>query len=130
MVPDIRDITADHSPTPIHTVTEAAASERTPHAILTATTAVHATLQLMDAPVNSYVTIPIGIVVPHPALAISPAGTTHTTPWTGASLAPSSSCHAAQESQPWKVKQSPRPSTPHGQKLSPLRFPFRLCIRC
>ena len=33
MVPDIGDITANHSPTPVHTVTEAAALGGTPHAL-------------------------------------------------------------------------------------------------
>ena len=42
MIPDIGDITEDHSPTPVHTVTEAAASEGTPCTLLPTTTAVHA----------------------------------------------------------------------------------------
>ena len=51
MVPDIGDITADHSPTPIYTMTEAEALEGTPHTLLPATTAAYIVLQLMNAPV-------------------------------------------------------------------------------
>ena len=44
MFPDKGDITADHSLTSIHTMTEAAALEGTHHTILPATTEAHATL--------------------------------------------------------------------------------------
>ena len=81
MVPDIGDITVDHSPTPIHTVTEAATLEGTPHAHLLATIAAHAALPLMDAPT----VITTVIVTPHPILTTSPTGTT---PQTKATLAP------------------------------------------
>ena len=78
MVPDLGDITADHSPTPINTMTEATTLEGTPYSLLPSITAAHATLQPKDAPTM----ITTGIVTSHPALVISPAGTTHTTPWT------------------------------------------------
>ena len=71
MVPHIGDITADHSPTPIHTVTETVILEGTLYTLLPATTAACATLQLIDAPVTS-----CNIVTPHPMLATSPAGAT------------------------------------------------------
>ena len=83
MVWDIEDVTADHSPTPIHTTTELAVSEGTPCALLPATTADHTALQLMDAPITPHV-----IVAPHPTLTTSPACTTHATSWTRASLTP------------------------------------------
>ena len=82
MVLDIGDITADHWSAPIYTATEASALEETPHALLPATTAAHATLQLMDAPITHHTVIPTGIVIPHPILTISSTGTTHATPWT------------------------------------------------
>ena len=46
MVPYIGDITADHSPIPIHTMTEAAALEGTPCTLLSVTAAANATLHL------------------------------------------------------------------------------------
>ena len=79
MVPDIGDITADHSPSPVHPVTKAAALEGTPHTLLPATAAAHTTLQSMDPLVTLHAMIMTGTVTPHPALAISPTGTTHTT---------------------------------------------------
>ena len=66
MVTDIGDVIADHSPSHVHTMTEVAVLEETLHALLPATAA--------------------ALVTPHPALTISPTGTTHTTPWTGAGL--------------------------------------------
>ena len=44
----------------------------------------------MDTPITTCSMITIGIVTPHHTLTISPAGATHTTPLTGASLAPAS----------------------------------------
>ena len=84
MIPDIGDITADHSPTPIYDVTEAATSEGTPHALLIAITAAPTALQLMDVPIM----ITTGIVAPHPALTISVAGDTYTTPQTRTAVTP------------------------------------------
>ena len=86
IVPDIGDITTDDSYTPVYTVTEAAALEDMPHALLPATTAAPATLQLMDAPITSHTMIPTGIVTPDPTLTISPTVANHATPWTGAGL--------------------------------------------
>ena len=88
MVPDIRDITADHSPSPIHTMTEAAALEGTPHTLFLATAAAHVGLQLMDVPVTSHIVVPTGKVALHPKLTISPTGTA---PCTGAILTPATS---------------------------------------
>ena len=76
MVPDIHDITAYHSSTPINTVTEAAALEGTPHTLLPATAAAHATLQPMDSPITPHTVRPTCIVTPIPTLIISPTGTT------------------------------------------------------
>ena len=61
-------------------MTEAAALEGTPHALLLATTAAQATLQVMDVPITPHTMIPTGIVTPHPALANFPTHTTHATP--------------------------------------------------
>ena len=84
MVTDIGEITADHSPTPICTTTEAATLEGTPHALLPATITACTTLQLRDA----LAVITTDIVAPHHAFAISPTGVTHTTPQTEATLTP------------------------------------------
>ena len=83
MVPYIRNITSDHSPTPIHTTTEATTSEGMPHAVLPATAAAYTALQPLDTPAM----ITTGIVTPHPTLAIYPSGATHTTQKTGAAFA-------------------------------------------
>ena len=74
MVSGIGDITADHSPTTVHTVTEVAALEGTPQNLHPATTAGHTTLQLMDAPITLHTIGLTGIVTPHPTLTISPIG--------------------------------------------------------
>ena len=88
MDPDIADITADDSPVLVHTAKEAVALEGTPHALLLATTAAHATLQQMDVPITPCAMIPLLIVTPHVVLAISAKGVTHATPWIRASLIP------------------------------------------
>ena len=93
MVQDIEDITADHNPAPIYTITKATALEETPHALLSATTAAYATLYRRNGLVIPHAMISTGIVTPHQTLNISPTGATHTTPWTRASLSP-----AAQDS--------------------------------
>ena len=74
MVSDIGDITADHSPAPIHATTEVAVLEGTPCALCPAIAAACTTLRVMDGPVT-----PCAIVTPYPTLATSPAGTTHAT---------------------------------------------------
>ena len=66
MVTDIGDITVDHSPTPICTVTEAAALEGMHHTLLPAMTTAYAGLQLMYFPAM----ITTGIVTPNPTLTI------------------------------------------------------------
>ena len=58
---DKGDISAGHSPTHIPTTTEAATLEGTPHALLPATTAACAALQLMDAPISPTTVIPRNI---------------------------------------------------------------------
>ena len=88
MALDIRDISRGHNPTLIPIVTEAAVLEGTPHTLLQATTAAHAAPQPMDAPITPHAMIPTGIVTLHPTLTTSPVGTTHATPWTGASFSP------------------------------------------
>ena len=77
MVQDIGEITEDDSPTPIYTVTEAAALEGTPCPFLPATAAAYATLQLMDAPITHCALIPTDIVTPHPTLTTSPEAPLH-----------------------------------------------------
>ena len=117
MFPDIGDISADHSPAAIPTVTEAAVLKGTPCTLLPATAADHIALQLRDAPVTPYAVIPTGIVAPHPTLIMSPADVTHATLQNGASLVPAT------------PKQHPRCSTPIGptiQKLSPCRIPLQI----
>ena len=69
-------------------MTEAAILEGTPNTLLPATTAAHATLQLMDTPITPHTMIPTGIVIFHPVLTISLTDATHTTPQTGAGLTP------------------------------------------
>ena len=67
---------------------EAVVLEGTPHASLPATTAAHAALQPMDAPITTHaVTLP-DIVAPNPKLTTSPRDVTHTSIQTGASLTP------------------------------------------
>ena len=88
MVPVMGDISANHNPAAIPTVTRAAVSEGThciPHP---ATTAACTTLRPMDAPIAICMTFPFGIITPHVALATSPTGISHATiPQTRASLA-------------------------------------------
>ena len=107
MVPDIGDITADHSPTPIQKLTEAVALEGTPHVSLPSTAAACTALQPMDAPITPHTVIPTGIVT-HPTLTIHSC---HSMDWSQSHS--SSYHHAAQDSQPSKIKQHPRLSTPH-----------------
>ena len=113
VVPGIGDITADYSPTPILTVTEAGALEGTPCALLPATTAVHATPQPMDAPITPHATIPTGIVTPHPALTIPPTSATHATPQTRATLIPAAPTTQHKFLSPGRLSNAQRPSTPH-----------------
>ena len=79
---------SNHSPTPIHTTTEARALEGTPHSLLPATAAAHAALQPMDPPITPCATITTGTVTPHPTLPISPGGAAHTTSQTEGTLSP------------------------------------------
>ena len=78
MIPDMVDISHDHNPTAIPTLTGATVSEGTHCTPHPATTAVCATLQLMDTPITTCaVTHPTSIVAPHPTLATSPIDITH-----------------------------------------------------
>ena len=90
MVPELRDISANHNPTTIPTVTGAAVSEGTHHTPHPATAVAYATLWLIDAPIAICImTHPTNIVTPHPALNISSRDVTHATiPQTRASLTP------------------------------------------
>ena len=112
MGPDIGDITADHSPAPTHTVTEAAAVEDTLCTLLPATTAACATLQPMDATVTPYAVIPPGIVTPHPTLTISQTGTTYTTLQTGANLVPATPTTQHKNLSPGKFSNTQDPQPP------------------
>ena len=132
MVPDIGDISAGHNPTPVPTTTEAAALEGTLCNPLPATAAAYTALQPMDTPVTPHTVIPTGIVTPHPALAISPTGTTHATPQTGAGITPATPTAQHRDLSPEKSSnaQDPQPPiNPTTPRLSPSRFPFRFFIR-
>ena len=65
-IPDMGDISAGHSPAVIPTMTEAAVSEGTPHALHSATVAAHAALKLMDTTITTCTMTPTGIVTSHP----------------------------------------------------------------
>ena len=120
MVTDIGAVTADHSPAPIHAMTEVAVLESTSHALLPATRAAHTAVQQMDAPI-----IPHAIVAPHPALVTSPTGTTHATPWTRAGLTPATPAtqHMDHNTRKSSNAQDPQPPiNPITPKLSPSRI--------
>ena len=128
MAPDIGNITADHSPVPVHTKTEAAALEGTPYTHLPATAAACATIQPIDAPIAPQAVIPTGIVVPNPTLNISPIGTAHATPQTGADLVPAAPTMQHKNLSPGKSSnpQDPQPPiNPTVSKLSPSRIPLQ-----
>ena len=80
MVRDIGDISADHSPTLILTMTEATVLEGTAHTLLPATSATCTTPQPINAPITLCTMIPPGMVTLYPTLATSPIGATHATP--------------------------------------------------
>ena len=113
MVPDIGDITSDHSPTPIYTLTKAAALEYTPYTLLPTAAAAQTTLQLIDVPVTPCAVIPTGIVAsPLTFYHFSHrCQSCHSMDWSQSYSC--SSHHTAQESQPRKFKQCLRPSTLH-----------------
>ena len=124
MVQDKGDITTDHSPVPIHTTTKAAL-EGTPHTLLPATTAAHATLQPMDAVTTPHAMITTGTVAPHALLTISPTGATHTTWWTEATLTPAAPTTQHKILSPGRQSnaQGPQPPiNPTTPKLSPSRI--------
>ena len=87
---DMGDLSANHNPTAIPTMTGVAVSEGIHQAPHPATAVAHAALQLMDAPITiCTMTHPTGKVTPHSTLTTSPTGLTHTTiPQTRASLDP------------------------------------------
>ena len=109
MAPDIGNIIADHCPTPIHTMTEAAALEGTLHTLLPAIAIAHAILQPMDAPITPHIVMPTGIVTPHPILTTSPAGATHITPWTEPYLAPADPSMQHRNLSPGKLSKTQEP---------------------
>ena len=111
MVPDLGDITADHSPSPIYMVTNAAALEGTPHTLLPATAAYHSSSNGCshypshhDNDRHSH-TLSHTHHFPHRC-------DSHTPLHRQSHSCSSRSCHTAQDSQPRKIKQWPRPSTP------------------
>ena len=124
MASDIGNITADHRSASIHTVTEAAALEGTPCALLPATAAAHTTLQQLDTPIIPHDVIPRGIVAPHPTLAISPTQIHRLVPIVLQQLLPCSIRISAQEGQTIP-KNINHPHKPHCQKLSPSRIPLQ-----
>ena len=123
MVPDIGEITADHSPGPILNVTEAADLEGTPHALLPATTSTCAAPQPIGAPLPFMPdTQRYNCTLFHVCHSFQKH---HSCYLMDHSHSYSSSFHhKAQDSQPRKMKQCPRPSTSHKlycPKLSPSR---------
>ena len=129
MAPDIRDISAGHSPTPIHTVTEAAVLEGTPHTPLPTTAAACATPQLMDVPVTPCAVILTGTVASHPALTTFPTDTTHPIPQTRASLASATPTAQYKDLSPEKSSNNPdaqHPINPTAPRLSPSRIPLQI----
>ena len=132
MVPCIGDISADHSPAAVPTMTEAAVLESTPHALFLATTTACATPQLIDAPVTPHAVISTGIVTPHPALANSTTDFTHTTPQTRASLAPATPITQHRNlslEKPQSAQDLNRPWTPLFKDCHHPGFPFGFFIR-
>ena len=120
MVPDIGNDTADHSHDPIHAMTEIAVLEGTPHTLHPTTTATHAALQLMYA-----LGTPHAIATNHPALVTFPAGTTHATPWTRASLTPVSPVSQHNDTNSGKSSNAQDPQPPINSttpKLPPSRI--------
>ena len=125
MVPDIGDITADHSPHPVHTMTEAAALEGTSCTLLPATATACAAFQSMDAPITPCAMLPTGIVTPHARLTISLTGTTHATPWTRAGLTPATPTMPHKDLRPGESSNDQDlqpPINPTTPKLSPSRI--------
>ena len=111
MIPDMGDILAGHSPITIPTVTEAAILQGIPHVPLPATTAAHATLLPMDTPIPTHALTPTDTATPHPTHHFSHRCHSHHSTDQSQSCS-SNSHHTAQESQPRRAKQCPRPSTP------------------
>ena len=128
MALDTGDISAEHSPTLIPTVTEAAVLEGTPHVLLPATAATHATPQPMDGPITPHAVIPSGIVALHPTLTTSPVGATLANPWTRASLTPAAPTTQHKDFSPGKSSnvQDPQPPiNPTAPKMAPSRIPLQ-----
>ena len=95
--------------------------EDTPHTLLPATAAACTTHLLMDAPTM----ITTGIVTPHSALAISPAGATHATQWIRAALTPAVPTTQHKNLSPGRLSNAQDlqpPINPTTPKLSPLRI--------
>ena len=104
-------------------MTEVAVLEGTLHALLPATTATHATLQLLDAPID-----PCTITTPHPTLTTFPTGTTHATPHTRASLIPATPTTEHKDTKPGRSSNTQDPQTPidpTAPKLLPSRIPIQ-----
>ena len=97
MVPHIGDDTADHRHAPIQVSTKVAVLEGTPHALLPATAATWATLQLMNTPIT-----PHAIATPHPTFATSLASTAHAILWTTAGLTPADPTTQQKDTNPGK----------------------------
>ena len=129
MASDIGDISTDHSPTTIPTMTEAAVLEGKPHAPLPANAAAYATFWLMDVPITPHTVISAGIVTPYPALATSSTDITTATPWIGASLSPATPTAQHRNPSPEKPNSAldPQPLTNLTvQRLSAFRIPLQI----
>ena len=132
MVPDIGDISADHGPAAVPTMTETAVLEGTSCTLLQATTAACTTIWLIDAPITPHAMLSTGIVTCHPTLTTSPTDFTPATPWTGASLTPATPITQNRNLSPEK----PNNAKTLNPQLTPLfkdchhpGFPFRFFIR-
>ena len=127
MAPDIKDISAGHSPAAITTATKAAVSEDTLHIPHPATTATCTTLQPMDAAITTYAVTPTGIVIPHPALTTIPADVSHTTPQTRAGVIPATPTtlyRKHSQEKPSYTQDLQPPINPTIPRLSPSRIPL------
>ena len=101
----IWEILTDHNPATIPKMRGTAVSEGTYPAPHPVTAAVHATLQLMDAPITICAMACLSsIVTPLPTLTTSPTDFTHTTILDQSQSCSSNSHHTAQETQSRKAK--------------------------
>ena len=110
-------------------MTNAVVLEGTPHTPLPANAAAHTSLQLMISPITPHVMIPTGIISSNSTLTTSPAGATHATPWTRASLTPATPTAQHKDLSPEMSSNAPDPQhpiNPIAPRLSPPRIPLQM----